>query len=409
MLIRRAAIAVTLALASAFALTPAAHAARGSAPDGTYVTCNGVTALNYLMVGHAPIPVWDSADLPIAQPSPVPNIDCSVDGEGPGVSPWYPADGTFVQGYLAGAPQPDVYVVVGGAPLWVRGWDSIGNPSSPTVEPFDNRSLPPAGGPDQTVAAGTPAYGMFSSIVRNGYFKNKTGTYFRTDAAGHPVVLPGALAGRPTPPTVSQESIDTCERMNCSPWGDISVQVVGQGQIRVSGYALDAMNSAPLTVHLDAAGQSYDIVANQPDPSINSGYGISGNFGFDRVLTVPAGHYDLCTTFLGYAPGGTSTQAGCQVLDVPGSVPKRVARPKLKAPGHGKLVVRWKPAVTQGSAISEYIVKVSGAGTKQVSGTKHSVVFKHLRPGKTVTAKVRAINGVGAGKYSKASKKVRVR
>ncbi|WGL51542.1 fibronectin type III domain-containing protein [Nocardioides sp. BP30] len=400
MIKRRFGLAVALAALGTLVLAPGAQAARGSAPDGTYVVCNG-SSLNYIMVAGAPIYVWSYANMP-ANPGAATAIECSTAGEGPGVNPWHPtAEGVYAQGWSGGAAVGPVYAVVGGAPLPAAAGASAGH----TVEPFDNASLP--GTTDQTTVGGTPVYGMFSSVVRNGYFRGSGGTYYHTDYAGHPIILPKAPANH-TSPVVDQGAINACQRMNCDPWGDISVEVAGEGRIHVSGYALDGFATRPLTVHLDAAGQAVDLVANQPNAAINAGYGIAGNYGFDRVVSVPAGHYDLCTTFVGYAPGGTTEQAGCQAIVVPGAKPGKVHRPKLKATGHGRALVRWKVPITHGSPITEYVVKV-GHRQKQVSGTAHRVVLKHLPVGRSVTVKVRAINGVGLGKYSKASRAVRIR
>jgi len=215
-------------------------------------------------------------------------------------------------------------------------------------------------------------------------------------------------AGRAAP-IVDQASINSCERMNCSPWGDITIDVVGRGRVHVSGYALDAMTPKQLTVRLQGAGTTIDVPANQADASINAGYGVSGNHGFDRVLAVPAGHYDLCVTFLGFAPGGTSTPVGCQLIDVPGSKPGRVHRPRVTARGHGTLVVKWRQPATHGTPVTIYVVKTSTGMKKRVVGAKHKIVLKHLVAGRSVSVKVRAINGVGPGRFSAPSKMVRVR
>lgn len=401
--LRRITVAIALALGVTVALAPQAQAARGTAPDGTYVTCSENPALAYLMVAGAPIYVWDFNNTgapPQGQPM---SIQCSDDGSTPAdqTSPWYPtANGTFVQGWSGGTAVGSVYEIVGGAPL------TVAAPAGATIEKFDDKSLPPAAGPDQSTVGGTPVYGMFSSVVRNGYFVTGSGTYYRTDSSGHLVVRSGAIAGQ-TAPVVDQNSVNTCERMNCDPWGDMAATVVGNGKIRITGWALDVVPEA-VTVHVEAAGRVFDVPANQPRADLNKSLGVAGNHGFDRVLSVPAGHYSLCTTFLGFAPGATSANEGCQVVDVPGTKPGRVHRPKIKAKGHGVALIKWKAPNAHGSPISTYVVHTNVGKKKQIAGTTTHLKLKHLA-GKRLTVKVKAQNEAGAGKYSKKSKMVRIR
>lgn len=404
-------VVLVVALAAACGLLAPSAQARTTAPDGTYVSCREHPSEVYIMVAGAPIYVTDFGSVgapPSGQPVP---IDCSTDGRTPADvdTPWYPgADGTFAQGWANGMPLPPVYEIVGGAPLWVRDWKNVGSPASPTVQKFDNASLPDPAGPERVGGGSTAFYGRFSALVRNAYFRSLSGIYYRTDSAGHPSVLPGPIAGR-TAPIVDQNVLNACERMNCDPWGPVSVEVAGNGLLHLYGYALDGMTTQQLTVRVDLPGGSVTIAADQPDPEVGALYGRSGNYGFDRVISAPAGHYQVCTTFNGFAPGATYTPIGCSTVDVPGVKPARVHRPKVKAIGGHRLRVTWKAPNDGGSAISEYLLRTSSGVKKQISGTRHSIVLKHVPGGRAVSVKVRAINGVGMGGFSKPSAMVVVR
>ena len=135
----------------------------------------------------------------------------------------------------------------------------------------------------------------------------------------------------------------------------------------------------------------------------------AGDHGFSADLQVAAGSYALCGTVLGRAPGATTLALGCSNVSIPGAAPAKVHRPKTKAKGHHRLQIKWKQPDTHGSPISAYIVKTSTGKKKQVSGSRHKLVLKHLPGGRRVTVKVRAINAFGLGSYGKASKSVRVR
>ena len=411
-MLRRLSLAIALSLGASVVIAPDAQAARGTAPDGTWVQCAEETPPAYVMVGGAPIWIHSSANMGGSQTRTT--IDCTSDGVATSIPPrWSPADGTFVQGRTGAGVLAPVYEVVGGAPLYVSSWPSVGyTPAShPATEVFDNQSLPALTGAEQSLSTSTPSYtlyGYFSSLVRDAYFKSLSGTIYRTDGAGHPSIVSRVPAGR-VAPVVDQRIIDACTRMNCSPWGDITIDVVGKGRVHVSGYALDAMTTRQVTVRLQGAGRTIDVPADQPDASINAGYGVSGSHGFDRVLSVPSGHYDLCATFVGFAPGGTTTPVGCQVVDVPGSKPGRVHRPKVASRGHRRVLVKWKQPATHGSPVTIYLVKTSTGKKRRVAGAKHRVLLKHLPGRRALAVRVKAINGVGPGRFSKPSKRVRVR
>ncbi|HWC47303.1 MAG TPA: CHAP domain-containing protein, partial [Solirubrobacterales bacterium] len=92
--------------------------------DGTLL--GGSDGRVYVVAGGAPL--WVSNWAAIGGPQPSIGIDgAAVAHAGEGV-PWdhlrsYPADGT-----LLGSSDGRVYVVAGGAPLWVSNWAAIGGP-----------------------------------------------------------------------------------------------------------------------------------------------------------------------------------------------------------------------------------------------------------------------------------------
>lgn len=136
---RVAVIALLVGLLSALGSGPA-HAAL---PDGTFVaTPQGAV---YRFAGGAPIHVspsfWEAVQ---PQPNPLPVAASAIEdpagAAAAGVS-WWPADGTFLQGHLTGA----IYVVVGGAPLYVSHamWGSMS--THPPVTAVAEESLDAAG------------------------------------------------------------------------------------------------------------------------------------------------------------------------------------------------------------------------------------------------------------------------
>jgi hypothetical protein len=115
----RAVLSTCAALAVLAAIFAPATATAGEPPDGSFVrTPNGAI---YVIAGGAPLYLssWDAVGGPQAV-TPV------TDAELAALKP-VPADGTVVRTSASGA----VYVVAGGAPIYVSSWDAIGG-----VQPF---------------------------------------------------------------------------------------------------------------------------------------------------------------------------------------------------------------------------------------------------------------------------------
>jgi surface antigen len=97
----------------------------GMPADGTYVLEYGNPSV-YEMIGGAPIPVysWESIGGPQTVTS-IPNGAIANDFR------QYPVDGTYVLEYGS----PSVYIIAGGAALHVESWEGVGGPHPATVMP----------------------------------------------------------------------------------------------------------------------------------------------------------------------------------------------------------------------------------------------------------------------------------
>ncbi|WP_017934800.1 fibronectin type III domain-containing protein [Nocardioides sp. Iso805N] len=327
-----------------------------------------------------------------------------------------PANGTFVRAVVADSAQADgwkwsgdIYEIVGGAPITVHAWANIGVTTAPTPVAVSAGVLSalaaPGSCPDDLAGC------LYARPTTNTVFAGYSTTakapkaFYRIDSVGHPVPQAAATAGEKN---VDQTSINACERMICAPNGNIvNAYGAGYGVLHVDGWAQDYPSAAAVSVQLSAGTSVFVVPANRPTSYVPAG--TAGNHGFDVNLSVPAGTYDLCGTVLGTSPGATTQALGCSPVVVPGAKPGKVHRPKVKAEGRGRMLVKWKRPNTHGSPISAYIIKFSTGKKKQVSGSLHSYVVKHLPRDHRVTFKVRAINAVGLGSYSKSSKSATVR
>ncbi|WGL51541.1 fibronectin type III domain-containing protein [Nocardioides sp. BP30] len=418
---RLSVLAVTLALiAGAFSIG-AGPASAAVPADGTYISCSGTTvaptAPYYVMVGGAPLLMTlddmpkpgSTSGTPTAADDVTYHSDCATLFPTPKV----PRNGVFVRGYDAHAAKGSTYEIVGGAPITVHGWSHVLASGSGKVIPVDHDVLPAATATTDVTRSGTTKlHGYLHARVAAGTAfagfntASKTATsFYRVDSVIHPVPQRSASSGEPV---VDQTSIEACERMTCDPNGNIvNAYGGGYGVLHVDGWAEDYPSAAPVSVRLSAGTSTFVVAAGQPTTYVPAT--TAGNHGFAADLPLAAGTYELCGTVLGTAPGATTQPLGCSTVAVPGAKPGTVHRPKARPKGHGKVLVKWKRPSTHGSPISAYIVKTSTGKKKQVSGALHKVVLKHLPRGRHVSVKVRAINAVGLGSYSRTSKSVTVR
>ena len=80
------------------------------------------------------------------------------------------------------------------------------------------------------------------------------------------------------------------------------------------------------------------------------------------------------------------------------TAPIRMNAPKVIVRG-AKVIVTWKAAVTNGSAITRYVVDISKGKDKTTSASATKTVFKRLEPGK-YRIRVAARNVIGTSPYS---------
>jgi len=408
---KRALIAVAMVAGVATVPAAPAHAATS---DGSYITCTQDTSAKpvYIVMGGAPIWVhswaamgtWTSAN---PHPSAV-STNCSSLRR-------VPRDGVFFRGWAKGAATGPTYEIVGGAPIVVTAWADLGytNTSHPTVEKVDAASIPAVAAASQTKDGTQALQGYLNSAPAVGTkfagystTKKAPATFYVLDSARHPVPQVSASAGEVV---ADQASINLCTRMDCDPSGQlVDVYSTQYGVLHVDGIAMDYPSPDPVSVRFDVGGQSFVVPANQPtDADLPS---IAGNHGFSADLPVPwSPSLVLCGTVLGRAPGATTSDIGCSSVSVLGAAPGRVHRPKVRAKGHHRVKVTWPAGTTNGSPISAYLVKLSTGKTKQISGLRRHIVLKHLPGGRRISVKVRAINGVGYGRWSRWSKSVTVR
>lgn len=98
------------------------------------------------------------------------------------------------------------------------------------------------------------------------------------------------------------------------------------------------------------------------------------------------------------APTSTPTVPAPTPTPPTATSPSRMQAPKVVARG-AKVIVKWKAADPNGSAITRYLVDISKGKDKTASPSARKAVFKHLKPGK-YRIRVAARNVIGTSPYS---------
>ncbi|MPY94230.1 MAG: L,D-transpeptidase family protein [Acidimicrobiia bacterium] len=88
------------------------------------------------------------------------------------------------------------------------------------------------------------------------------------------------------------------------------------GEVRLTGWAVDANSSAPLDLHVYADGNFIGYgKADEHRPDVAASYPSAGPaHGFDVTLGLGPGRHVVCAFAINTGPGDTNTQLGCMVV-----------------------------------------------------------------------------------------------
>lgn len=100
-----------------------------------------------------------------------------------------------------------------------------------------------------------------------------------------------------------------------NPIGHVDSITLSPAGVRVAGWVFDPNSSAPLTVHVYAAGAYVGGgPANLSRPDVQAAFGLeTPNHGFNLTVVPPAGTSQLCVYGLNIGPGST-TRLGCSTI-----------------------------------------------------------------------------------------------
>lgn len=193
-------------------------------------------------------------------------------------------DGDFIQ--VTG--RPEVHRIAGGAPMYVNSWQHFGGQQSlrkVTQAQFDALAAVPRTG---TFLRGVPSGRVFEVLN------------------GRPIYVPSwdTVGGPQRTTDVTDDAIDRCDHLNCSPVGHVDEISVDGDQVTVRGWAFDAdrlEQGVEIHVYLEKADgtsstEGHNLgTANGHRPDVLTVYRNAGsNHGFDkRLTTTRTGRYHV--------------------------------------------------------------------------------------------------------------------
>ncbi|EPD86739.1 hypothetical protein E5344_01310 [Microbacterium laevaniformans] len=106
--------------------------------------------------------------------------------------------------------------------------------------------------------------------------------------------------------------------MGRAPVGNWETTSVGDGAVRVSGWAADPDTANSIAVHAYVDGAGTPFIASQPRDDVAAAFpGLGNAHGFDFSLPVAAGQHNVCLWAINAGPG-SHTALGCKTVTVIG-------------------------------------------------------------------------------------------
>ena len=307
-----------------------------------------------------------------------------------------PADGTLISGQAPGNPEHGtVYVIAGGAPTYLSDYAHIGGDRGTVgidlaaihnagaggvwdhlrYRPADGTLISgqapgnPEHGTVYVIAGGAPTY-----LSDYAHIGGDRGTVGIDLAAIHNAGAGGVwdhLRYRPADGTVLNAGTETYVVISGVP---IRQSVSAPGT-RIDALAVTNAGQPGVWSHLLAPPVTPPAQPTPTQPTPTS------------TPTAPAPTTEPTAATAATAPTAPTTTA-----------PNRMKAPKVIVRGT-RVIVKWKAAVPNGSAIARYLVGISKGKDKRAGASARKTVFRNLKPGR-YKVRIAASNAIGTSPYS---------
>lgn len=275
--------------------------------NGTYLQ-GGTSRTIYRVAGGAPLPVgsWSRVGGAAAATVVDDSTIAAAGGSGRlGHLSAEPADGTIIRGYTT----KTVYVVAGGAPVKVTKWSNIGG-EKPAVDV------------DQTViarAGSTGAYSHLKALATDVFLQGgRTKRIVRVNEQGYAWRISSwaPYGGAQPTVTVDDQAINSCDRVDCSPFGALEDTEPLRTRVTVTGWTQDPNTTAPIDVRVLVDGvRSATATASLTRTDVDAIYHRGTRFGYVVTAPATAGVHRVCVTAVNTG-AGSDASLGCETVTV---------------------------------------------------------------------------------------------
>jgi surface antigen len=219
--------------------------------------------------------------------------------------PTVPKNGTYIRGASSG----NVYTMANGAPIHVTSWAGVGGEK--VVVNVDDAAISNAGG------GGVWQY--LRSRPSDGFLRGAvSGRVFRV-VAGHPYHVGSwdPYGGEQAYVNVDDASLDSCDHLNCDPWGSLDSVKAGKGSVTVAGWAQDPSSNDPVTVRVYADGA---LIGTTPTrltrTDVDDIYHRGIPYGYSATITAPVGSHQVCVAYANNGVGADTAASSCVTVTV---------------------------------------------------------------------------------------------
>ena len=269
-----------------------------SIANGDYIQVSGKSTV-YRVAGGAPLAVYSWSG--VGGSKPVKMVSQSQFD----ALPKYPKDGTVLRGATTGK----VYIVAGGAPMYVYNWSDVGG-SKPTTD-VDQRAI-------DNKLRGYPSDG---TVVR-GYKSQRVYQVINQKT----VYVSDPSQVRETPIVIDDRAITNKLHPVQDPFGHLDNVTPVDGGVQIRGWAIDPDTTSPIRVDLYGGNGGADwhvnpgknFTANVSRPDVGRAYPRYGDLhGYAGFFSLNSGQQTVCAYAIN-ASGtpGSSKKIGCKTITI---------------------------------------------------------------------------------------------
>ena len=150
-----------------------------------------------------------------------------------------------------------------------------------------------------------------------------------------------------------------------SPFGNVEVVAIEDGELRVAGWAIDPNTNDPIRVHVYLDGHGIDsLLADLPRPDVEARHHRGALHGFDARYRIPVGSHEVKVFAIDVGPGGLNPRLTTRTVDFGRDPFGRID--SVTSAGAGQVRVRGWAMDPNTTAPVRVHLYVNGAGAASV-------------------------------------------